>query len=112
MSAAADVVRDMVERLNAHDVDGFCRHYSPTVEVAFVRDGRRMSGREQIRAWMSDAFEMIDDLSNEIIGVYADGDVAVLEVVARGRRDGDNWQKQELYVYELDGDQIVRARCY
>ena len=115
-----EVVADMVAALNESDVDRFVSHYSDDVTVRMMASGRRMQGNDAVRAWIEDAFDGLDGFSNDVIGIYGDGDTIALEVIARGvanrefagRKAGQPLDANELYVYELTDGKISGVRVY
>ncbi len=114
------VVADMVAALNEADIDRFVSHYSDDVTVQMMKSGRRMEGNDAVRAWIEDAFDGLDGFSNDVIGIYGDGDTIALEVVARGvanrefagRAPGEPLDAAELYVYDLRDGKISAVRAY
>jgi ketosteroid isomerase-like protein len=110
----------MVAALNEADVDRFVSHYADEVTVQMMASGRSMQGSEAVREWIEDAFDGLDGFSNDVIGIYGEGDTIALEVVANGianrefagRAPGQPLDANELYIYELTDGKISGVRVY
>ena len=84
MTGNRAIVSEMVDALNEADVDRFVSYYADDVSVRMMGRDRRMQGSQAVREWIEDAFDALDGFCNDIVGIYGDGDVVVLEVIARG----------------------------
>jgi ketosteroid isomerase-like protein len=119
-SSAIELTRRMVEALNEGDLAAFASFFSPDVTVSFMRSGRRIVGRTDVRGWLEEATAKIEGLSNEVLGIHGDRTTVTLEVRAHGTPKvdipgsvaGTHWEQFEAYVYEFEGDLISVVRCY
>lgn len=115
-----EIVRAMVDALNTGDVDAFVDFYAPDVVVRMMGSGDTIEGVDSVRSWIEGAYDALEGFSNDVVGIYDDGDVVALEVVARGRAnrdfagrsEGEMFDNPELYVYRLDNGRIREARVY
>jgi len=114
------VVESMVAALNEGDIDRFASYYADDVEVDIIRFGRRLHGARSVGEWIEDAFDALDGFCNEIVGIYGEGEVIALEVVARGvarrpfagRSVGEPLDAQEVYIYTFRDGKIADVRAY
>lgn len=114
------VVADMVGALNDGDIDRFASYYTDDVEVDIIRFGRRLKGNRAVGEWIEDAFDALDGFCNDVIGIYGDGGVIALEVIARGtakrpfagRSVGEPLDAQEVYIYTFRNGKIADVRAY
>jgi ketosteroid isomerase-like protein len=110
----------MIDALNRADLDDFAAFYAENVEIRLVRSGFTVLGRDGVRSWLDDVFDAFDDFANDVVAVHCDGDVAVVELVARGNLTREfggmepdpDWRNPEVYVYALEDGVIVEARGY
>ena len=120
MTGNRALVADMVDALNEADIDRFVSYYADDVSVEMMGRGHRMQGAQAVREWIEDAFDALDGFCNDVIGIYGDGDVIALEVIARGttnrqfagRAPGEPLDAYEVYVYTLSGGRIADIRAY
>ena len=111
-------VLDMIDALNRADLDDFESFYADNVEIHLVRSGFTVTGRDAVRRWLDDVFDAFDDFANDVLAVHCDGDIAVVELVARGdltrefggMQPDPDWRNPEVYVYRLEDGLIVEAR--
>ncbi len=114
------VVAAMVDALNRADIDRLVSYYTDDVEVDIIRFGRRLKGAAAVGRWIEDAFDALDGFCNEVVGIYGDGEIIVLEVVARGvatrpfagREVGEPLDAPEVYVYTFRDGRIADVRAY
>ena len=114
------VVAAMVDALNQADIERFVSYYTHDVEVEIIRFGRRLKGARAVGEWIEDAFDALDGFCNDIVGIYGNGQVIVLEVIARGtatrpfagRQVGEPLDAPEVYIYTFRGDRIADVRAY
>ena len=114
------IVAHMVDALNEADIDRFVSYYADDVSVEMMGRGRRMEGAQAVREWIEDAFDALDGFSNDVVGIYGDGDTLALEVIARGtanrefagRAVGAPLDAHEVYIYSLSGGRIDGVRVY
>ena len=110
----------MIDALNDGDIDRFVSNYAHDVSVEMMNRDRRMKGADAVRMWITDAFDALEGFSNDLVGIYDDGDVVALEVIARGvtnrefagRAPGEALDAHELYVYSLSEGKIDGVRVY
>lgn len=110
----------MVDALNRGDLDEFESYYADDVEITLMRSGHTITGRDGVRRWLDDVFEAFHGFANDVVDVHCEGDIAVLEVLARGdltrewggMEPDPDWRNPEVYVYRLEGGLIVEARGY
>jgi ketosteroid isomerase-like protein len=110
----------VVDALNRGSPDDFAAHFAVDATVSFMQSGRQIHGRDAIRQWLAEAFTRIESLRNEVVFVHGDDRTVTLEVRATGfptatfagAVPGQPWAKAEAYVYEIDRDLIIQARCY
>ena len=120
MTGNRAVVASMVDALNEADIDRFVSYYADDVSVELMTSGRRMHGADEVRDWIADAFDGLDGFSNDVLGIYGDGDTIALEVIARGtanrqfgrRAPGEPLDAHEVYVYTLTDGRIREVRGY
>ena len=120
MTGNRSVVAAMVDALNRGDVDDFVSYYADNATVEMKGRGRRMDGADAVRVWIQDAFDSLDGFSNDVVGIYGDGETIALEVIARGtanrefvgRQPGERLDAHEVYVYTLSGGKIHGVRAY
>ena len=114
------VVAAMVDALNQADIERFVSYYTHDVEVEIIRFGRRLKGARAVGEWIEDAFDALDGFCNDIVGIYGNGQVIVLEVIARGtatrpfagRQVGEPLDAPEVYIYTFREDKIADVRAY
>ena len=114
------VVAAMVGALNDGDIDRFASYYTDDVDVDIIRFGRRLHGSQAVGEWIRDAFDALDGFSNDIVGIYGEGEVIALEVIARGtarrpfagRSVGEPLDAQEVYIYTFREGKIADVRAY
>lgn len=114
------VVADMVDALNEADIDRFVSYYTDDVEVEIIRFGRRLKGARSVGKWIEDAFDALDGFRNDLVGIYGNDEVVVLEVVARGvatrpfagRQVGEPLDAPEVYIYTFRNGKIADVRAY
>lgn len=110
----------MVDALNEAHIDRFVSYYTDDVEVEIPRFGRRLKGARAVGEWIEDAFDAIDGFSNDVVGIYGDGELIVLEVIARGtatrpsagREVGEPLDAPEVYIYTFRDGKIADVRAY
>ena len=120
MMDSRGVVAAMVGALNEPDIDRFVSYYADDVTVELMTNGRRMEGADAVRDWIVDAFDGLDGFSNDVLGIYGDGDTVALEVIARGianrelagRAPGEALDAHEVYVYTISDGKIHGVRGY
>ena len=120
MTDSRSVVAAMVDALNDGDIDRFVSYYADDVSVEMMGRGRRMEGADAVRSWITDAFDSLDGFSNDVVGIYDDGETVALEVIARGtanrkfagRAPGEALDAHEVYVYSLSDGRIHGVRGY
>jgi steroid delta-isomerase-like uncharacterized protein len=120
MTSNRDIIAAMAGALNDGDIDRFVSYYADDVSVELMTSGRRMQGADGVRDWIVDAFDRLDGFSNDVLGIYGDGDTVVLEVIARGvanreiagRAPGEALDAHEVYVYSLSEGKIHGVRGY
>jgi len=113
-------VERLVQALNNGDARGFADCFTEDAVVRWMRSDRVLEGRPAVTGWIDEAVTVFDQLSNEIVGIYSDGQRVVLEVVAhgtqirasRGAPAGRILNQHEVYVYEFRDGRISEARCY
>jgi ketosteroid isomerase-like protein len=113
-------VLEMIDALNRADLDDFESFYADNVEIHLVRSGFTVTGRDAVRRWLDDVFDAFDDFANDVLAVHCDGDIAVVELLARGdltrefggMQPDPDWRNPEVYVYRLEVGLIVEARGY
>ena len=114
------VVADMVGALNDGDINRFASYYTDDVEVDIIRFGHRLSGNRAVGKWIEDAFDALDGFGNDIVGIYGEGEIIALEVIARGtarrpfagRSVGEPLDAREMYVYTFRDGKIADVRAY
>lgn len=114
------VVADMVDALNEADIDRFVSYYTDDVEVEIIRFRRRLKGARAVGKWIEDAFDALDGFCNDLVGIYGNDEVVVLEVVARGvatrpfagRQVGEPLDAPEVYIYTFRNGKIADVRAY
>ena len=114
------VVENMVAALNEGDIDRFASYYTDDVEVDIIRFGRRLKGARAVGKWIEDAFDALDGFCNDIVGIYGEGEIIALEVIARGtarrpfagRSVGQRLDAQEVYIYTFRNGRIADVRAY
>lgn len=114
------VVAAMVDALNQADIERFVSYYTDDVEVDIVRFGRSLKGARAVGEWIEDAFDALDGFCNDIVGIYGNGEVVVLEVIARGtatrpfagRQVGEPLDAPEVYIYTFRENRIADVRAY
>ena len=114
------VVAAMVDALNQADIERFASYYTDDVEVDIIRFGRRLKGNRAVGEWIEDAFDALDGFCNDLVGIYGDGEVIALEVIARGtarrpfagRSVGEPLDAQEVYIYTFRDGKIADVRAY
>ena len=114
------VVAAMVDALNQADIERFASYYTDDVEVDIIRFGRRLKGSRAVGEWIEDAFDALDGFSNDVVGIYGDGEIIALEVIARGtakrpfagRSVGEPLDAQEVYIYTFRDGKIADVRAY
>ena len=114
------VVENMVAALNEGDIDRFASYYTDDVEVDIIRFGRRIKGARAVGKWIEDAFDALDGFCNDIVGIYGEGEIIALEVIARGtarrpfagRSVGEALDAQEVYIYTFRNGKIADVRAY
>lgn len=82
MGEAADLVRQVVERVNERDVDGAVGLFSPRVrfqDVPEIPGSRLYEGREGIREWAEMVMEMSGDLRFTLWEMVERGDAVMAE---------------------------------
>ena len=114
------VVAAMVDALNEADIERFTSYYTDDVEVDIIRFGRRLKGARAVGKWIEDAFDALDGFCNDVVGIYGDGEVIALEVIARGtatrpfarREVGEPLDAPEVYIYTFRDGKIADVRAY
>ena len=115
-----EIVRAMVAALNRGDLDEFESYYADDVAITVTGSGHTFQGRAAVRRWLDDVFDVFDGFVNDVVGIYADDDHVVLEVLARGDLTREwrgmgpdpDWRNPEVYVYRLADGLIVEGRGY
>ena len=110
----------MVDALNQADIERFASYYTDDVEVDIIRFGRRLKGSRAVGKWIEDAFDALEGFCNDVVGIYGDGEIVVLEVIARGtatrpfagREVGEPLDAQEVYIYTFRDGKIADVRAY
>ena len=110
----------MVDALNEADIERFVSYYTDDVDVDIVRFGRHLKGARAVGKWIEDAFDALDGFCNDVVGIYGDGEVIALEVIARGtatrpfarREVGEPLDAQEVYIYTFRDGKIADVRAY
>jgi uncharacterized protein (TIGR02246 family) len=114
------VVERLVQALNDGDAQAFADCYTEDVVIRWMPSGRHTTGRDAAHQWLAEAFEVYEDLSNEIVGIYPSGDTVSLEVIARGMQvkesrgnpPGRVLNQPELYIYHFRDGLIDQVRRY
>ena len=80
--------RQSIEAFNRGDWDEIRARYAPGFVYEETGTGRRVEGADEViralQAWKT----ALPDVTGEVVGVAADGDTAVLEIVWRGTHAG------------------------
>ena len=109
-----DVIEQLAEAMNRHDLDGAVRlvHEDYRSEQP-AHPGRAFVGRAQMRANWEAMFAGIPDLRVEILGSVQDGDTAWTEWRWWGKRtDGLPVDVRGVTLFEIRDGAIVAGRLY
>jgi len=115
-----EVVRGMLERYSADDIEGFLEHWAPDAEwtaVAFAPiegKARTYRGHAGFRQFHADSHETFAGQRIEITELCDAGDrvLALGELRARGAASGAGFAARMGWLFELRDGKVVRGRDY
>jgi ketosteroid isomerase-like protein len=112
-----EIVRQMYEALNAHDVDGFLRLCLPGFEVRDLPElpGSSVAvGHDEVRAWWVELFDPIEEFHFEPEELIDVGNcvVAVNHATGRGRGSGADVEMHFSSVWTLDEGKVASLISY
>jgi ketosteroid isomerase-like protein len=110
-----EIVRRIIRRANARDVEGVVALASPDVECFPASDqpeSERFRGHEAFANYMNEWLQVFDQYAIEISEYVARGDcvVAVGRVAARGRESGAEVSDDEAWLYRVRDGKVVEYR--
>jgi limonene-1,2-epoxide hydrolase len=96
--------------LNQHDIDTLVEHLAPGVDWPDESTGRRLHGRDAVRAYWQKQWQEIDPTAEPMrINIAPDGTAHVLVDQLVRARGGDILQNRRVeHVFEFDGAFISR----
>ena len=113
MQPGVDLVREIAEALNDHDVDGMLARMDPDFEWSPLADGpvgRAARGHEQVRRYVEDWLGTFESLRLELEDPAEVGDhvVVVVRGHGRGRASGVQLESRFCQVWTLRDGKAVR----
>ena len=110
----------LVDALHRRDAEAWVAAYTEDATVRWMMTGRVIQGREAVRQWLADIDAIFGNLEDEILGIYADGDTVVLELVAhstlavdyKDKTAGTRLNAPEVFIYRLVDGKVAEQRCY
>jgi ketosteroid isomerase-like protein len=110
----SEIVRSLLERFVAGDLEGPFEHYSPEIEfdARHFPDGRVYRGHAGVREFMRAFFEIVGDYRLEVRGIAEAGDEVVVYAreSGRGRGSGAAFDVACAQIYTLRDGRVVRWR--
>jgi steroid delta-isomerase-like uncharacterized protein len=85
---AASLLREVLDALSAHDLDRVAAVVDQRFEFTDVGGGDETHDREEWRTFCGRFIRAFPDLSQDVTNLFAAGDSAFAEVVARGTHTG------------------------
>jgi ketosteroid isomerase-like protein len=110
----AAAVERLVERVNAHDLEGMVGCFAEDyVNVTPAHPQRGFGGSQQVRRNWTQLFAGVPDLRAEVLGTAVDGDRVWTEWDISGtRRDGAPFAMRGVVIFGVSGGVIASARFY
>ena len=111
------VIREVTAAFDAHDLDGIMQHFtddcvfeSPRGSEAF---GRRVIGRETVRAAFADRFAGLPDVRYTDDSHFVSGDRGASEWLLSGTSvDGERIEVRGCDLWTFDGDKIREKKSF
>lgn len=105
------------EAFNRYDVDAIVDYFAEDGVFQLARGpephGRRLQGRDEIRAFLSERFATIADMHWRKLDVWTSGNRAASEwIVTATLPDGDRLELFGCDLYEFRGNKIVKKDTY
>jgi steroid delta-isomerase-like uncharacterized protein len=85
---AANIARQALEYLNAHDLDAYAALHADDCELIDTATGETFHGTEGARQNMEGWFTPFPDANVETVNLIEGGDWAVIEAIGRGTHTG------------------------
>ena len=112
------IITDVCEAFNQHDAEAIVRHFADKSVWLTSRgeppEGRRLTGKSEIRAMIGQRFEAIPDMSWEIHSHWVGGNRGASEWTVTGTEANGNvlnWLGCDLWQLDDDG-RVVRKDTY
>ena len=110
-------MKAFLEAFNAHDADAVMAFFTEDCVMDMPRGpapgGRRLVGREQVRAGVQSRFDGLPDVHYGDDRHWACGDRGVSEWTIRGTQpDGERLEVRGCDLFEFDGEKIRRKDSY
>ncbi|MHC4447072.1 MAG: nuclear transport factor 2 family protein [Planctomycetota bacterium] len=116
-AVSLELIDEITEDFNRHDVDAVVNRFADDGVFLLARGdkpwGRRLEGKDEIRAFLEKRFAEIPDMQWETISRWSVGNRAAFEWIVRATLPSG--EKMELFgcdLYEFRGDKMVRKDTY
>jgi len=106
-SAAERIVQEQVEAYNRHDLDGFLRFYSDTIQIYGFPDKLTTSGLEEMRVRYAKLFGDAPNVHAKITQRIVRGDFVIDSEEVTGLRDGN--VVNAVAIYEVRDGRIQKV---
>jgi ketosteroid isomerase-like protein len=113
-TAPQDVLYQVHEAQNRHDLDAFVGCFSPDFDAEQpVHPGVEFAGREQVRKNWSLLFAHVPDFRSELLSSAMDGDTVWAEWRWYGNQsNGKPHDTRGVMIFQVQGGLIVHAKLY
>lgn len=109
-----EVVEQVFEAQNAHDLDGMLEHIAPDYRSETpTHPARNFTGREHVRENWTTLFDTTPDLETECHRIVEAGDEVWAEIDLTGTQtDGANLEMRGVVIFGVSEDRIEWGRIY
>ena len=110
----ADIIRLLVERTNAHDLDGLVECFGEDYRLESpARPAAGFQGRDRVRRNWESIFGAVPDIRIELLRMAVDGETVWTEMEMRGhRRDGVAHLGRGPFIFGVRDGAIRWGRMY
>lgn len=108
------VITRLLERTNAHDLEGLVDCFSPDYQLTNpVHPARDFVGRDQVRRNWTGLFAGVPDLKASVTNLTADGELVWVELALGGtRRDGTSVHLSGVQIFTVRDALVQKCRFF